>query len=332
MAHRQVTPTHYGQGHQDSLRFRSQPGPGKNQGALYAALHRALPIGWPGVPPEAFLGFSQISMGATEDTVRPDNTQHWHEIGYFQTPAGPRDGPAPNPDPAADMNLWGRLATTNYVRAMLPGRRAATMVPGAWMDAIADQVAVGLGDLHGGSLAVSRQLGAAGAQDPSSTWAVGLGFGAFERGPAGEAAAIAPWKDELAQVPEANRWSTWADLIDRDVRSGKVSWTAQLPYLATWRKFEGGRQLAHSLGTSDAYDLWYDAPRVDEDVWIARTAEGAGIVDTPAERALAARETASAAAVRARGPRARGPRGGSILGPFLLAILAALASRGRVRR
>lgn len=112
------------------------------EGALGNAVRRYGDIIWSGVPNSALMGLSANSTGATENTTDAVANQSFHEIGYYQIPAGPRDGPAPNPNPNAHDNAWGQLATSTLVRQVLG--RPATMVHNAWKTAIDDQTAVGL--------------------------------------------------------------------------------------------------------------------------------------------------------------------------------------------
>ncbi len=227
--------------------------------------------GFSGVPLEAIVGFTTVASSEHEDTARsrmPDGSfanEHFHEGGLFQTPMGAADGPAPNPDKAQPNNAWGAHSDDDYTREMLGGRDAV-MGPDEWMLSIPDQTAIGLADLRGNMLAVSRKLGAAGVKDPSSTWALALAFMGFSTGATTAARRIEPWISELARVPEARRFSAWADLMERDRREGKHVYLGTL--LNPWSKLESGRLVAEKLGTADRYARWYDAPRVDPGPWV----------------------------------------------------------------
>lgn len=146
----------------------------------------------PGVPATAILGFTAIGR-QRENTGEgnPPANRIFHEIGYFQTPAGPASGPAPNPDPAAPYNHWGSLGRGELVRELLG--RPATMAAGAWREAIPDQVAVGLADLRAERARLERLLLAAGLPTPTrqgSPLDVALAFMAFSAGPASAASAL----------------------------------------------------------------------------------------------------------------------------------------------
>lgn len=223
---------------------------------------------WPGVPLEAWVGFTSISEGNDEDTVTPTNTQQFHELGYFQTPAGPRSGPAPNPDPNAWMNSWGKLAGSPFVKELLG--RPATMNPRLWQDAIDDQVAVGLANLRASLRSVSSSI-PSDVQPKSlkSTWAVALAMMGFSAGPAKAARWVNMYAEKLAAQYESTRWSMWAAYIDTDITAGYTSnWVKGrhanpgASYLRTWEKLECAHQLAVKLGHATEFEAWYDAPSV----------------------------------------------------------------------
>lgn len=191
----------------------------KRWGGEFGEHIRAMaPLAWPGVPPTAFLGFTGFANRA-ENTTDGVAAQKFHEVGYFQIEAGLRDGPAPNPDPSAEYNAWGRLHDSDIVVRLLG--RPATMKPNAWREAVADQVAVGLANLQ-------RHLGNARSKlpitlhpaDPASTWAVLLAFTAFSRGAGQLAKVLTPYANTLAVVPEAQRWDAWQRLVVADINAG----------------------------------------------------------------------------------------------------------------
>lgn len=243
------------------------------RGQLGTALEKCLPEGWPQaagfepVPREVFLGFTAISTGPTENTTRAVATQAFHELGYFQTPAGPRDGPAPNPDPA--LSAWTRCAQGDFVKGLLG--RPGTISTTAWGSAIIDQVAIGLCDLQ------SNYKGVAGSIDPAlrpsnfgGTWAIAMAFSGFSAGAGTAARWINQYTAGLKAVPEAARFSKWAELIQRDIESGAASGWVKGKHknpgatlIRTWQKLESGRAAADKMGTLAAYDEWYDRPDAD---------------------------------------------------------------------
>lgn len=231
--------------------------------------------GWSKTPPEAFMGFTTVASSAKENTGTahyPDGrlvNPVFHEIGLFQTPAGPSSGPAPNEDASLPNNAWTRLSSTEYVRGMLGGRDAVTGAD-AWKTAISDQVAIGLADLRANMRAISKGIGAAGVKDPSSTWSTALGFLGFSRGATPNINDIKPFIPQLAAVPEKQRFSKLAELIDqRDANSS--NFRARGMILNAMRKFESGRLYAwhKSEAAGKAYDAWYDRPSINPEAWVA---------------------------------------------------------------
>lgn len=256
------------------------------EGPLGAALGVMIPAdGSPfrGAPVSGLLGFTAIG-GEDEDTcsaaawrARPES---FHEIGEWQTPAGPCSGPAPNPDPDAEMNHWGRLATSSMVRAWL-GRDAVT-APGAWRGAAAtrDRAAVGLADLYSERLALLGELpGALAPRDPGGIWAVALAFAAFSAGPAGAAQALAPVEDELARVDESRRFAAWPEALVELYRAGR-RWGPRAAHpnpaytcARTWQKIAAGKALADAVRESSA--SWYVMPSPALERELVLAAEGA---------------------------------------------------------
>lgn len=244
---------------------------------LGRALRRMVPIAWPGVTPFAFLGFTGFSMSATENTTEAVAAQRFHEVGYFQTEAGLRDGPAPNPLPLAEYNAWGRLAGSALVVDLLG--RGATMAPDGWKRAIADQTAVGLANLR-------RHLGNARAKlapglhphAEASTWAVLLAFTAFSRGAGQLAKVLAPYADKLATVPEPDRWGAWESMVATEIakgtpgigsKPGKAG--AAYAIVRTRQKHDGGQLAAATLG-AEVDRRWFLTSDPERDSVIARCA------------------------------------------------------------
>jgi hypothetical protein len=224
-------------------------------GPYGAALRAAAPVFFPGVPAAALAG---LSHGArhTDNTTSGSATQRFHEVGLRQTPAGPREGPAPNPDSSAPDNAWGRHARTAAVRALLG--RDAVMAPDAWRQALADQAVVGLAaEAEGFQQAVALLDPRIrpprlpdGRYDPSSPFAVALSFAAFSAGESGAARVFNRWADALAGVPVARRWDALVELAAADFAAGRNIGTgashANPAYtlLRTLQKLEAGRALA----------------------------------------------------------------------------------------
>lgn len=223
-------------------------------GAEFGEHLRAMtPVAWPGVPPTFFLGFTGFARG-TENTTDGVPAQRFHEVGYFQVEAGLRDGAAPNPDPTAEYNAWGRLHASDLVVQLLG--HPATMSPNGWREDIAAQCAVGLANLK-------RHLGNARSKlpvslhpvDPASTWAGLLAFTAFSRGAGQLAKVIAPYAAALAKVDEHARWDAWQRLVVADInakvdnigtRAGKSGTAYAL--IRSRQKHDCGRLAASTVG------------------------------------------------------------------------------------
>lgn len=215
---------------------------------------RLVAIAWPGVPPEAFHGFTAFSTSPTENTTEATGNA-FHEVGLYQVEAGLRGGPAPNPDPRAEYNAWGALHDSELVRRMLG--RAATMEHNAWKRALADQIAVGLANLKRHGDGINRALSGLGigARDPASNWAVMTAFTAFSRGGAQARRVFGHFARELASVPEHGRWLRLRELVVDACRQQRGGIGAQpgrsgaaYALVRTEQKFESGYLLAVRTG------------------------------------------------------------------------------------
>ncbi len=258
-------PTRYGAGKLSTLRSRWG-------GALGEQLRAHAPQLWPGVPVSAFLGFT--SIGSRDEDTAPTANRVFHEVGYFQTPAGPADGPAPAANPDAPYNAWGKLAR-DPIAAELLGRAPRT-APGSWRgaDAVPDQVVIGLLDLHReltGFRAAVRSAGA-GVLAPlelASVYTVACSFSAFSAGATGAARNLARvgssgWRD--AGATEATAWDWIVDRVAQLWQRGQIALSpsgahsnAAYTILRTTQKLAAGAQLARALGLTDEL-AWY--PRV----------------------------------------------------------------------
>ncbi len=236
------------------------------EGELGDHLRVMAPIAWPDAPPTAFLGFTAFARG-DEDTVEASSRQPFHELGYFQTEGGPRDDPAPSPDPKAEYNAWGALAKSELVTRLLG--RPATMVSGAWRTAVADQTAVGLANLRRHlSQAQARLPDALAPKDLGGTWAVLLAFTAFSRGEGRLSMVLKPYIERLAAVDERDRWSAWERLVVDDIRAGRTGVGTDAghggaPYaiLRSRQKHDSGRLAAEVLGEPTRWFLKGDPAR-----------------------------------------------------------------------
>lgn len=244
---------------------------------LGRALRRMAPQAWPGVTPFVFLGFTGFSTSATENTTAAVANQRFHEVGYFQTEAGLREGPAPNPKPLAEYNAWGKLAGSVLVVDLLG--RGATMEPDGWKRAIADQTAVGLANLRRHLANARGQLPeAVEPKSESSTWAVLIAFTAFSRGSGQLAKVLAPYTAKLASIPEEARWGAWENMVAADIvkktpgigsKPGKGG--AAYAIIRSRQKHDGGRLAAARVGT-DADRAWFYESDAGRDEVLARCA------------------------------------------------------------
>lgn len=245
------------------------------RGSIGAAIRNVLPTFLPNVPPAmlyAFIAPGYLGSDTVEGTSEQARTVAFHELGLTQIPAGPRDGPAPNPDPRAPNNTWGRLATDpDVVRAL---GRPAVMTPGAWRTAAADQIAIGLAMLRDDYRAAVRGMDAsirpANATTPETPWAVAVMMTAFSAGPAGAAALFNHYAAQLAGTAEQDRFAKLVNLVAVDVQNGVSLGGAadrhSNPFhraLRTAQKFALAESIAHALG-DDAGAAFYALPFGDQ--------------------------------------------------------------------
>ncbi len=224
-----------------------------------------------GVPVEILVAFT-APASATGNTTDARSGKGaavaFHEIGYWQVPAGPADrgpdgvprGPAPNPDPRAPDNTWGRLAHDPRVRALL-GDRDAVMAPGAWKTAILDQHAIGMTMLADDYATVRAWLQPAiRPTAPGTPWGTALMFTAFSAGPAGAARLVTHFAAALNNVSEERRWGALVAAVALELQAG---WepggtpdTHSNPVhrvLRTWQKFEFAKALCAETGNHAGY-------------------------------------------------------------------------------
>jgi hypothetical protein len=272
------TPASYGSDHASSL-FSRWNGPL----GIYA--RQFGPQVFPGMPPEAIVGFTTIG-GQTEDTCSVGNS--FHEMGWFQTEGGPCGGPGPNPDIYASDNNWGRLASSDTVTGLLG--RSATMVDGDWAQSPDDQVAVGLANLQMHAASVAAQIPAALApSDPGSTWTAFLAFTGFSAGDGGAAHTINRYASQLASVPESGRVAALITAVLQDAQNGTLPGPTDGDHgnpaydvLRTLQKFGSGRALAQLTGGNTSwFDLGFGSGQIAAEQSIDDAAYGRGVSSVP---------------------------------------------------
>lgn len=229
-----------------------------------------------GVPTEilcAFIAPGSARSNTTDATAGKGLEVAFHEVGYYQVPAGPADrdpatkrprAPAPNPNPAAPNNAWGRLARDpDVVRAL---GHPATMAPDGWKSDLAAQHAVGFAMLRDDYRAAVRNLPAEIAPSGWNTpWGTAVMFTAFSAGPGGAAALFRRYAARLATVGEAFRFGALINAVCVDLQAGwKPGGTPDHHnnpvhrVLRTWQKFE----LARAISAPDAA-VFFD-PHLDD--------------------------------------------------------------------
>jgi hypothetical protein len=211
-----------------------------------AILARMVPDVFPNAPPEAFIP-TMVNNGQREDNANVRGMRA-HEIGWFAVYAGPSSGPAPNPDPSARDNQWGVAAVSSQVQSLLG--RSATMEPGAWADAIDDQIAVGLVNLRQQVEILYRAFPAIRAQVLGGQWDVACALCSAAAGPGLFASQLRAWAAQIVAAPEQSRWSVFvrlASLLTPGLRT--YSNPAYLA-LRTQQKLTAGEYLARGLGLS----------------------------------------------------------------------------------
>lgn len=324
-------------------------------------LDRFVPIAFRGVDPVqmkyALMGFTGFSTGWTENTTDGDAEQSFHEVGLFQVPAGPRVGPAPNTNPAADDNAYGRIALAprgdvygDLARTML--NRSASTEHNAWkpssststsqrdVRAREDQVAIGLVNLIRDEASLRTMLnraqtGVAGDANGWSLWRVFCMFTAFSRGANGAFTRIGgklnvngrdtyPYLARLAAVPENQRLHAYLAMVDQDIQQraqglGALKGRSGSAYgiIRSAQKLYCGRELAQATNGPVGF---FDPILMDaamEDR-LTRTAYGLSVTSVVESAATTVSSVASIAA-QAVTDESLGPKIGAAIVLFIAA-------------
>ncbi len=234
-----------------------------------------------GVPTELVVAFTAPANqtdNTTEATEGLGTQVAFHEITKYQVPAGiaNRDpvtkrsrGKAPNPDPAAKSNTWGRLHDHALVTKALG--RPATMVHNAWKkpEFARDQHAVGLvmlmDDYVQTRAAITARAEAAkrapderprAATAPATPWGAAVTFAGFSSGPSGAAAVITTFGPAVAAVSEKARFGALLHHACLGLQAG--TWkpggsaarhsNAAHRLVRTWQKLAFARELCRRTG------------------------------------------------------------------------------------
>ena len=240
-----------------------------------STIRSMLPSVFPSVPPEVILGFC-ANGSFRENTTNAKNPPPFHEIGLFGTEAGPRNGPAPNPNPKAEDNNWGRLHNHPVVVKLLGGR-PATMVHNAWQNAVEDQVAVGLVNLakHGKNVvnALAPPIRPNISSPTLSNFYIACCFMGWSAGPSRAARHINRFASTLAQYPESARWGVFLKTLAEQIRSGSINLNGLTGHnspahsaLRTWQKIAAGQVLASYTNGQRA---WFEAGLGKDEQWVA---------------------------------------------------------------
>lgn len=159
-----------------------------------------------------------------------------HELGYYGVEAGKTPTPvATDPDCP-----WVKLATSDEVRKIL-GRPAVT--GGAWYGATADLCAVGLANLRRHWRGARADLHPSLQWDPEdkrrTLWRWALAMMRWSAGTGG-IRHVNAYADELAALPEAQRWGRFVVLAARDDSDARKHRSDEYSAIRTCQKIEAG--------------------------------------------------------------------------------------------
>lgn len=221
-----------------------------------------------GAPAELFIGFS-IGANRYENTTTARQSQRFHELGLFGVEAGPREGPAPNPDPRAWMSRWAQWASTEEVRnaiaAVEGAPRNATVAPGQWTSLV-DQIAVGLMNLkaHRRGTAAALTAGGVPTTADNSQWALFIAMMGWTTGAGGVRRAFThpAVKATIAAAPQDRRLGVAIKAMfeagrDRRIlpeRARAYNINRFFGFIRGLQKYEVAKNLARATGHGDFFD------------------------------------------------------------------------------
>ncbi len=229
----------------------------------------------PNAAPEFFMGVAS-NGGLRENTTGfltglPDEraagvqpplggvaSQSFHELGWFGVEGGPRGGPAPG----AGSN-WSNIATSQEVRTLLS--REGVTAPGSWAGAVPDQLAIGIinNRTHGRNVNNALPTNIQ-AHSEDSLWFLAMTTMGWSAGDARAARIIRMVANDIASVPENQRWGALvrafaakgADGSILSVQENGVYDVYNNPFFAvirTMQKIEAGLALARDHGGNVAF-------------------------------------------------------------------------------
>jgi len=208
--------------------------------------------------------------------------QRFHEIGLFGTEAGPRNGLAPNPNPNAQDNSWGKLASHPLVVQLLGGR-SATMGHNRWKIQSPGQVTVGLVNIRRHGAAVAARLAPSirpNVNTSSSIFFVACCFMGWSARDGRAAKHLNRFKDILSRVPEEKRWGAFLRASAGGINAGRIDLRGLRKHqsvaysaLRTWQKLAAGELLAGKTGGDMK---WFDPALGGDEASIAETITCAG--------------------------------------------------------
>lgn len=195
-------------------------------------------------------GRRPFKRGLTGDYGGTDRSGDLHELGWFGVEAGKTPSPvATDPDCP-----WVTLARSPEVVKVL-GREAVT--GGKWYGALADQCAVGVANLLRHARQVRGRLPSSlqwEEDDKTATlWRWALACGSWSAGSGGIVRHVSAYAEELAALPEGQRWGRFMQCAAREDSDGSRHRADEYSALRTAQKIEGAVLAAEALGTREPW-------------------------------------------------------------------------------
>lgn len=199
---------------------------------------------WPGVPPQALLGYTANAVSPSECT--PGSVS---DFGIYNVPGKPYSCDN-REDPTQGGGFWANNANSARVVGLLG--RPAYQGPD-WATQIEDQVVMGLIHYHQHADSLNAALPASIRATPGTQWQYALGGMGYVLGNS-VAAYIASKADELARVPEARRFGKLVSIASQDPHMTPRN---AYPMIRAWQRLETGAALAAATNGNTA---WFEVP------------------------------------------------------------------------